>query len=204
MVRRLVLADGALWLLATHRARLVRIDLRTGARRKIPLEGEASGDMAASGRFLWVTLPGDDKVVRVDMRTGNFATTEVGHGPAGIAISGEDVWVANRESSTLTRIDGRTVRPQEEIEVPLNPYELAVHDGAVWAAPRRRAAYPRHSSRRLTTPVRSAWSARLARFWFCGRSSIPKAANRPRRLLLTASTVTTSSSAICWLVAGVA
>jgi hypothetical protein len=47
------------------------------------------------------------------------------------------------------------------------------------------------------TPLRSACSARLARFWFCGRSSTPKTSNSARSVLLTASTLMNSSSAIC-------
>jgi hypothetical protein len=135
MVRRLVLADGALWLLATHRARIVRIDLATGKRRKLKLEAENSGDMAAGAGALWVSLVEVNQVARVEFdNPTNFATIAVGSAPAGIAVAADDVWVANKADSTLSRIDARSSRVQEEIRVPLNPYELVPYKGAVWTA----------------------------------------------------------------------
>jgi hypothetical protein len=42
--------------------------------------------------------------------------------------------VANKASSTLTRIDARTRRVREEVRVPINPYELVTYRGDVWSA----------------------------------------------------------------------
>jgi YVTN family beta-propeller protein len=42
------------------------------------------------------------------------------------------VWVANRASSTVSRVDPRTGRVTAEIDVPLNPYELAGDRTGVW------------------------------------------------------------------------
>ena len=64
------------------------------------------------------------------------------------------------------------------------------------------SAHPR--SRTEITPFRSASSTSRTRFWFCGRSPIPNFSNRARRWPLTASSERKTSSAICWLVAGVA
>ena len=49
----------------------------------------------------------------------------------------------------------------------------------------------------FTIPSCSARIASTDRFWFCGRSSRPKAPNSARRCALTASTERKSSSAIC-------
>ena len=134
MVRRVVVADAALWLLATHPARLVRVDLRTGRRDKWPLGSETSGDMAAGAGAIWITLPAINQVTRLPFKDpGNPATIGVGPDPAGVVVAGDDVWVANKASSTLTRIGLRSLRARpQEIDVPINPYELAAYRGSVW------------------------------------------------------------------------
>jgi streptogramin lyase len=131
-VRRLLILDGALWALVSQPARLLRIDLKTGGRDMIRLDGVNAGDLAAGGGFLWATLRDSDLLERIDPKTGDLVTVAVGRSPAGVAVVGNSVWVANVASSTLTRVDARAMRAREEIEVPLNPYELATDGDAVW------------------------------------------------------------------------
>ena len=133
-VRRLLILDGGLWVLASQPARLLRIDLTTGDRDMIRLDGINAGDLAAGGGFLWATLRDNDLLERIDPETGDLVTVAVGRSPAGIAVQGGSVWVANVASSTLTRVDARAVRAREEIEVPLNPYELASDGEYILAA----------------------------------------------------------------------
>ena len=70
-----------------------------------------------------------------------------------------------------------------------------------WA--RQRGERPQ-SSRRMTAPLCSARSARATRFWFCGRFSTSSFSNSARMWVFTASTLRCSSSAMAWLVGGVA
>jgi streptogramin lyase len=131
-VRRLVLARGHLWLLASDPAEIVGIDLETGDRRREPLDASSAIDLAVGAGYLWATTSGD-QLVRLDMRGGRPATFPTGRGPAGVVVRDGTVWVANRTASTLTRIDVRTGRPaDEEIPVPLNPYALAAYGDAIW------------------------------------------------------------------------
>jgi DNA-binding beta-propeller fold protein YncE len=60
------------------------------------------------------------------------ATIGVGSDPAGVAVQGNDVWVANGASSTLTRIDARSRRVRGNMTVPINPYELTTYHGELW------------------------------------------------------------------------
>ena len=60
-----------------------------------------------------MSLFDSDQLARVDPRrrqAGDFAT---GRGPAGVEVRKGTVWVANRNESTLTRIDVRSGRPAE-------------------------------------------------------------------------------------------
>jgi hypothetical protein len=131
-VRRVATAAGGVWLLASDPARLVRIDLRSGRRRKLALDADRSVDMVAGHGSMWVTLADADELARVDLATLAVLTIAVGHNPAGVALQGGSAWVANRDSSTLSRVDVRSNRVRGEIEVPLNPYELAPDGDALW------------------------------------------------------------------------
>jgi streptogramin lyase len=131
-VRRLVLADGGLWMLGSTPARLARIDLRTGRRHRIRFEAASSGDLATGAGSLWLTLVDTDQLVRVNPRTWNVTTIGVGREPNGIVSRRGSIWVANRTSSTISRVDPRAGRVRDEIEVPLNPYELAADGNGIW------------------------------------------------------------------------
>jgi streptogramin lyase len=131
-VRRLVLADGGLWMLTVSPARLARIDLRTGKRHRMRFDADAGGDLAAAEGSIWATLADRDQLIRVNPRTWNVTTIAVGREPYGIVERDGSIWVANRTSSTVSRVDPRSGRVRDEIEVPLNPYELAADRYGVW------------------------------------------------------------------------
>jgi hypothetical protein len=133
-VRRMVLARGGLWVLRSQPARLTRIDLRTRKRRTFQFEGEASGDLALGAGALWVTLSDTNQVARVKLgpRTRNPQPIAVGQHPVGVVVHDGSVWVANRDSSTLSRVDARAMRVRGEVEVPLNPYEIGTDGEALW------------------------------------------------------------------------
>jgi serine/threonine-protein kinase len=131
-VCRLLVAHGALWLLSSNPARLARIDQRTGKRRRMRLGAGAAGDLATGDGFVWATLVDADQLVRIDPDTWNVTTIATGREPNGIVAASGSIWVANRVSSTLSRVDPRAGRVREEIKVPLNPYELAADTNGVW------------------------------------------------------------------------
>jgi streptogramin lyase len=132
-VRRLELFRGRLWLLASNNAQLVGIDVRDPSRRMpVDLETDSSGDLAVGSGYLWATLVDADQVARVDPRTGTLATFATGPDPSGIVVRKGTAWIVNRASSTLTRLDIRSGRVRGEIDVPINPYEIAAYDDALW------------------------------------------------------------------------
>jgi YVTN family beta-propeller protein len=119
-------------MLTSEPARLARIDLVSGKRQRTRFEADFSGDLAAGAGSIWATLVDTDQLVRIDPRTWNVTTIAVGREPNGIVSSRGSIWVANRTSSTVSRVDPRTGRVKDEIEVPLNPYELAADRSGVW------------------------------------------------------------------------
>ena len=80
-----------------------------------------------------MTLSDADRLSRITLDGGARADFPTGRGPAGIAVRKGTVWVANQTGSTLTRINVRTGRAaKKEIPVPLNPYDVAAYDDAIW------------------------------------------------------------------------
>jgi YVTN family beta-propeller protein len=132
-VRRLALADGALWLLVSRPARLVRLNSTSLEQEgAVRLDGELAGDLSVGAGYLWATLRDRGQLERIDPKTLRHAVAAVGSNPAGVAVLGGSVWVANVASSTITRVDTKTMRVREEVEVPLNPFELASDGDAIW------------------------------------------------------------------------
>ena len=134
-VRRLALFRGRLWLLASSDAALVGIDVRDprpSRRMHVNLETDASGDLTVGAGQLWATLVDADRVASVNPRTGAVATFATGPEPSGVVVRKGTAWIVNRASSTLTRLDIRSGRVRGEIDVPINPYEIAAYDDALW------------------------------------------------------------------------
>ena len=130
----LVVAPSGVWVLSNRPSELTRVDPGSGrAAEPVRLGGRETSHVAYGGGALWATLPDTDDVARVDEQTRDVALTAVGRGPAGIAVLGDDVWVANRRESTLSRLDlasGRTNR--KPLVVPANPFAVAAGDGLLW------------------------------------------------------------------------
>jgi streptogramin lyase len=132
-VTSMIVARGALWMVTPRPTTLVRQDLATGQRRRMKLGGSIPSDLAYGRGSIWATLSDADQLVRIDPKTFNTAAVAVGREPAGIAIRGREVWVANRASNTLTRVDADSPRLHAgEVDVPLNPSAIATAGRGVW------------------------------------------------------------------------
>jgi streptogramin lyase len=133
-VRRLAWLQGRLWSLTSGNAAwLIGFDPdRPRDRVKVNLRAAASSDLAVGDGKLWVTLPDADQAVSYHPRSERLANLETGRRPSGIVVDKGVVWVANRTSSSLTPIDVKTERAGEQIDTPLNPYDVAAYRGAIW------------------------------------------------------------------------
>ena len=83
-------------------------------------------------------------LARIDPSTNRVtAAIPAGMGAGAVAVGAGSVWVADQVSGTITRIDPRTLRVISTIIVGCGctswfPVDLAVADGVVWVAARRR------------------------------------------------------------------
>jgi hypothetical protein len=133
---------GALWVTsATDRERLIRIDLESGLRTTDPLPDGQPVAVEAGENAVWVGLRGArlrssprPAVARIDPRNGEVVRTiEVPRGVQDLAVGGGAVWVTNRSTDTVTRID---VRSGEHRVIPVGrgPAGIALGGGSVWVA----------------------------------------------------------------------
>ena len=135
-VERVEVFDGAVWVATKSTHRLLRINAQTGAiERSLRLAAGGVGDLEAGGGYLWASLSGQGRLARVDPSTGRMRLIDVGRLPWGVAYTGGVVYVANRGSSSVSRIDTRTLRPVgPATRVPRDPFVMTAVDGAVWVS----------------------------------------------------------------------
>ena len=135
--------DAGIWVAKAAERSVGRIDPATNAvAESIPLSVVPYA-LALDGKTLWVTSFLDDRVVRVDLETGEIVADISVPKPTGIAIGFDGVWVVDHRDDTVARIDPDTNEVVEEIELgERGPNDLCgmcvenvvVGDDAVWTA----------------------------------------------------------------------
>jgi YVTN family beta-propeller protein len=101
--------------------------------RLVPLE-EGAVRVVFDGTSLWATGR-ENTVTRVDpSRPKNRKTFTVGLGPIGLAVDGNEVWVANSDDGTVSVLDGRTGRRRGTIAVGRGPVAVVVTGGGAFVA----------------------------------------------------------------------
>jgi streptogramin lyase len=133
-IASLAYGDGAIWIASRRYAQLLRFDpQKAGVTKRIRVGSDRAYGVAFGAGSVWITSPRDDLVSRVDPNNYDVTKIAVGRSPEGIAVRGNDAFVANSSDNTVTRIDARTSRAVgEPIEVPNNPFAVAISGHSVW------------------------------------------------------------------------
>jgi DNA-binding beta-propeller fold protein YncE len=135
-IERVESFDGAVWVATRASHRVLRLDPRTGAvERSFRVAAGGVGDLEAGGGYLWASLSGQGRVARIDPRVNRMRLVGVGRLPWGLAYTAGTLYVANRGSSTVSRLDADTLRPVgTPTRVPKDPFVATVLDGDVWVS----------------------------------------------------------------------
>jgi YVTN family beta-propeller protein len=130
----LAIGDGAVWIASRRYAQLLRFDpSKQAVTKKVRVGSDRPYGVAFGAGSVWVTSPRDDLVSRVDPDSYDVTKIAVGRSPEGIAVRGNDAFVANSSDNTVTRIDAKTSRAVgEPIGVPNNPFAVAISGHSVW------------------------------------------------------------------------
>jgi DNA-binding beta-propeller fold protein YncE len=135
-VERVETFDGAVWVATRASHRLLRLNTNTGAvERSYRVAAGGVGDLEAGGGYLWASLSGQGRVARIDPVSRRMKVTGVGRLPWGLAYNGGTLYVANRGSSTVSRLDARTMRRvAAPTRVPKDPFVMATLGRDVWVS----------------------------------------------------------------------
>jgi YVTN family beta-propeller protein len=100
---------------------------------QVPLGSPADGIVAGAGS-VWVSNGLDGTVSRIEPKTYDLRTIDVGGRPAGLAFGAGSLWVANSEARAVAQVDAKSARVVQTIPVGNGPRAVAVGFGAVWVA----------------------------------------------------------------------
>jgi streptogramin lyase len=127
---RLVSAAGRLWLVTAMGAKLTGIDPRTNKPAKTyKLPGRCT-ELVPSGNYLWVMCPDDDRVLRLDARTGKVAGKLALAGATTASLS-DHLWVGFDRG--VAEVDPRTLDVLTVYDVhPRDVGGISATSDAVW------------------------------------------------------------------------
>jgi YVTN family beta-propeller protein len=104
----------------------------SGALRAQTSGVESPQGVATGADAVWVSSA-EGTIVRLDPKNHEVdETIDVRDGPQGLAVSGNDVWVANSLDGTVSRVSAETNREVEHYTVGNTPTGVAVGGGSVW------------------------------------------------------------------------
>jgi DNA-binding SARP family transcriptional activator/DNA-binding beta-propeller fold protein YncE len=118
---------------------LTPVDARTGiASAFVRLLGGPVSVTAGAGAVWAIVrrISGGPVVQKVDpdARAPAGYSEAVGNDPSGIAVAGDQVWVANRSDGTVSRLVADTLAPKSVVRIGATPTALATGDRGVWVA----------------------------------------------------------------------
>jgi DNA-binding beta-propeller fold protein YncE len=141
-------SPGAVWVLNRRRARIQRLDPRSGQIVRTVQVGNSHGeDVVYRAGALWIATPNDDTVYKVMTATGAIIPISVGKHPRQLALAAGRVYVSNYNSSDLYTIDEKRSRVLgTPVGLPVNPFSMSVARGSLWVS-----SQPENKLTRLAT-----------------------------------------------------
>ena len=135
-IEGVVAVGGWIWLSRYEPNEVIRVDPATGA-LTTRLGFDSQPNLASDGERLWVIAErgGETEVVEIDPNSA----AELGEirldAPPGFAtIDGDNLWVANRGTTTVTRVDLAKRRVATTIDVGAEPRSVVAAAGSIWVA----------------------------------------------------------------------
>jgi YVTN family beta-propeller protein len=109
------------------------INLETGDLQGTVSLGARPGEVARGAGDIWVTIPDERRVARIDPTSQSVADSiPVGSGPEGIAVGEGSIWVANSGSRSVSRVSPDIGAPVQTVEVGGGPLGVAIGYGSLW------------------------------------------------------------------------
>jgi YVTN family beta-propeller protein len=113
---------------------LQRIDPATNKLVATLRLGSNPTGVAVGGGSVWTIHLDDNRVSKIDPRSGEIVATSTAPGPKAVATGAGSVWIVNGDAGTVTRLDERSAAQTHVVEVPSSTELVAFGDQALWAA----------------------------------------------------------------------
>src|SRR5262249_46719189 len=92
------------------------------------------GGIASGEGAVWVTDTADDVVLRIDPVRRTAERVPVGHGPTGVVVGDDEVWVVNQLERNVSEINPRALKQVNTFPVGNGATAAAYGDGSLWVA----------------------------------------------------------------------
>jgi hypothetical protein len=133
-IRALAAGGGRVWVALWDQPWIRSLTPSSRELRRVALE-QPAGWMTWGAGYLWVSVPLQNAVARIDRGHGPTRVSRVGASPAQLAVAGTRVYVASNTEHAVHVVSARTGLPTGTVlKVPPNPYAVAVGAGHVWVA----------------------------------------------------------------------
>jgi DNA-binding beta-propeller fold protein YncE len=129
--------EGTLWIGFAEGEFIAQFDGRGRVIGRALKVGNTPQGMTVEGDDLWVTALNAGTVARVDLATGSLEARPAPVGsdfPSSVAYGFGSLWVTDVVDNVVLRVDPRSLRSEERIQVGDSPTAVAVGHGSVWVA----------------------------------------------------------------------
>jgi peptide/nickel transport system substrate-binding protein len=93
------------------------------------------GDITRGAGAIWVTIPDEGRIVRIDPVRGSVADSiPVGGAPGAIAVGDGAVWVADSAGRSVSKVSPATGAPVQALAVGGGPLGVAFGYGSLWVS----------------------------------------------------------------------
>ena len=132
--KSLAFGDGSIWVAPFNEPEVVRVDASTGeVLERITTKAKFPAALAWADDSLWIADVVKEAVVRYTPATGEQELIPVGDAPTAIVATDEEVFVANFNDETLTKIDAETGRVVgDAVGIGGKPGGITAADGYIW------------------------------------------------------------------------
>ena len=129
--------NGSLWIVVGRNpATLIRIDQRTRKPlgKPVTLSPNRVIGLEYGEKGVWASAFEDGVLIRFDPATGRIDKVRVGDNPVGIAVGDGSVWVANRASGSVSRVESATMQVVDTVHVGTYPTWVAAAGDSIWVS----------------------------------------------------------------------
>ena len=131
----LVADFGSIWIPSCKEHKLIRADVKSGARQAVidAGPGDSEGGICSGAGSIWIVSSKESDLLRIDPASNRvIAHVHLPPGSMNPVFANDSTWVSSSSNGTLVRVDPRRDQILGETPVGPSPRFLTVGAGSVW------------------------------------------------------------------------